>query len=301
MLGSPCARSGALRSEHAFGGSPRARNEVSTRGLTLKTTRGGIKRRPPTGTWAATGSMTGARQLHTAVQLGTSGNPTTSGKVLVGGGKNGSTSLNTAQLYSPTAGTWVAATNLNAARHQHTATLLTSGKVLVTGGLNGTTTLATAATYDPSTDGGTWAATTGPLPSAVKSHAATLLSTTNQQLNGKVLLTGGNNGSATVASVYLYDPAQIAFSTLANLPGPREGQTATVLSNGKLLLAGGKNGSTTLNTAVLFDPGTGPGSWSTDGNMTTARQGHTASLLSNGQVLVAGGSNGSSSLSSAEL
>ena len=214
-----------------------------------------------TGTWAATGSMTGARQLHTAVQLNISSNPTTSGKVLVAGGKNGSTSLNTAQLYSPSAGTWVAATNLNAARHQHTATLLPSGKVLVTGGLNGTTTLATAATYDPSTDGGTWAATTGPLPSAVKSHTVTLLTTTNQQLNNKVLLCGGNNGTSTLSAVYLYDPVQNAFSTLANLPSAREGQTATVLSNGKLLLAGGKNGSTTLNTACSIRapaPAAGP-------------------------------------------
>jgi hypothetical protein len=254
-----------------------------------------------TGTWAATGSMTGARQLHTAVQLGTSGNPTTSGKVLVAGGKNGSTSLNTAQLYSPTTGTWVAASNLNAARHQHTATVLPSGKVLVTGGLNGTTTLSTAATYDPSTDGGVWAATTGPLPSAVKSHTATLLTTSNQQLNNKVLLCGGNNGTSTSAFVYLYDPVQNAFSTLDNMPGAREGHTATLLANGKLLLTGGKNGSPTLNSTVIYDPGFGPGSWSTDGTMTAARQQHTASLLSNGQVLVAGGNNGSSSLASAEL
>jgi alpha-tubulin suppressor-like RCC1 family protein len=254
-----------------------------------------------TGTWAATNSMTGARQWHTAVQLNTSSNATTSGKVLIAGGRNGTSSLNTAQLYSPTAGTWVAAGNLNAARQQHTATVLPSGKVLVTGGVSGTTVLATAATYDPSSGAGTWTATTGSMPAARKFHAATLISTTNTQLNGKVLVTGGNSGTASQSTVYLYDPAQLAFSTLAAMPTAREGHTATVRSSTKILLAGGKNGATTLNTAIAFDPTTGPGSWSTVGNMTVARQGHSASLLSDGRVLVAGGSNGTTTLSSAEL
>ena len=257
-----------------------------------------------TGTWAATGSFTGARQWHTAVQLNASSNPTTSGKVLIAGGRSGSASLYTAQLYSPSAGTWMAATNLNGSigREQHTATLLPSGKVLVAGGVNGTSVLATAATYDPSSGAGTWTATTAPMPAARKFHAATLISTTNQQLNGKVLVTGGSNGSASQTSVYLYDPVQLAFSTLANMAGSaREGHTATVLANTKILLAGGKNNSTTLNTAVVYDPTTGPGSWSTVGNLNVARQGHSASLLSTGQVLVAGGSNGTTTLNSAEL
>lgn len=43
---------------------------------------------PATGTWSATGSMTGGRWFHSAVQLGTSANATTSGKVLVAGGIN---------------------------------------------------------------------------------------------------------------------------------------------------------------------------------------------------------------------
>jgi len=254
-----------------------------------------------TGTWAATGSMTGARQWHTAVQLNTSSNPTTSGNVLISGGRNGTTSLNTAQLYSPSAGTWMAAGTLNAAREQHTATLLPSGKVLVTGGVNGTTVLATAATYDPSSSAGTWTATTSPMPGARKAHTATLISTTNTQLNGKILVVGGNDGAASQPTVYLYDPAQLQFSTLTAIPSAREGQTATVLSNARILHAGGRNGTTTLNTAIVFDPATGAGNWLSVGNLTVARQGHSASLLSNGQVLVAGGSNGSTALNSAEL
>ena len=259
-----------------------------------------------TGTWAATNPMTGARTLHTATQLGSSSNTTTSGKVLISGGLNGTTSQNTAQLYSPSAGTWTAAANLNAARHGHTATLLVDGRVLVTGGLNGTTTLNTAALYNPASGTGSWVAAAGILPSALKNHAAALLTTTNNQLSNKVLVFGGNSGSATVSGVYLFDPAQNAFSTQTSLPSAREGHTVTVLANGNLLVTGGKSGTTTLATTVLFNPSSGAGSWSSSGTMTVARQAHSATLIptaivSNGQVLVAGGSSGSATLSSAEL
>ncbi|HXU04088.1 MAG TPA: kelch repeat-containing protein, partial [Polyangia bacterium] len=117
-----------------------------------------------TGTWAATGSMTGGRFLHTATQLNTSSNGTTSGKVLIAGGLNGTTSVNTAQLYDPATGTWAAAGNLNAARHGHVAVRLADGKVLIAGGLNGAATLTSAAIYNPASGTGSWSATTGPLP-----------------------------------------------------------------------------------------------------------------------------------------
>jgi RHS repeat-associated protein len=257
------------------------------------------------GTWSATGSMTGARHLHSATQLNTSSNPTTSGRVLIAGGSNntaGTTSVNTAQLYSPTGGTWSAAGNLNVARHGHPATKFADGRVLVGGGLGGTTTLASAAIYNPASGSGSWVATTGPLPpTGQKFHTATLLQTSNMQLNNKVLSVGGNSGTVTLAAVYLFDPPQSAFSTLASMPSPREAHTTTVLANGKLLVAGGRNGSTTVATAAIFDPGFGPGSWSTTGSMTTGRQGHTATLLPDGRVLVAGGSNASGTLSSADL
>ena len=183
---------------------------------------------PTTGTWTSTGSMTGARRLHSATQLNTSSNSTTSGKVLVAGGIDGTSTLMTAQLYAPTAGTWIAAGNLNTGRYAHTATKLVDGKVLFVGGVNGSTTLANAAIYNPASGAGSFAATTGPIPpQGLKAHTATLLATSNQQLNSKVLLVGGNNGTSSIAAVYLFDPAQSAFSTLASIPTPREGHTAT--------------------------------------------------------------------------
>jgi len=259
-----------------------------------------------TGTWAATGSMTGARYQHTATQLGTNSNTTTSGKVLVAGGITASTSLNTAELYSPSAGTWVAAATLNAARNLHTATLLANGKVLVAGGVGGGTVLNTTALYDPASGSGTWTAT-GNLPQRVRSHTATLLQVSgNTTLNNKVLVVGGDSGGGTsVANVQLFDGTS-TWSSLTALSSAREGHTATALSNGNVLVTGGVNGTTVLNTTLLFNAATGSGSFASAGNLTGARQAHTATLLpstlvKNGQVLVAGGSNGTASQSTAEL
>jgi alpha-tubulin suppressor-like RCC1 family protein len=260
-----------------------------------------------TGTWAATAGMTGGRWLHSATQLGSSSNTTTSGKVLIAGGINGTASVSTAQLYSPSAGTWVAATALNAARHAHTATVLSDGRVLVAGGLNGTTVLSTAAVYSQGTSGsGTWTAT-GNMASARRFHSATLLSSSNATFNKKVLVAGGNSGGTTsLTSVQLFDGS--SWTTTTALPSTREGQTATVLANGNVLVTGGKSGSSTLNTTLVFTiPASGSAAtWTSAGTMTSARSAHTASLLpptiaSNGQVLVAGGSNGTSSLGTAEL
>ncbi len=258
-----------------------------------------------TGTWALTGSMTGARTLHSATQLNTSSNGTTSGKVLIAGGLNGSTSQNTSQLYSPTAGTWTAATNLNAARHGQTATLLSNGKVLLAAGLNGTTVLSTAAVYDPSSGTGTWTATSN-MPQAVKGHTATLLAaTSNATLKNKVIVVGGNSGTASVGNVQLFDGTS-TWSSLTALSSTREGHTATALVNGNVLITGGKSGSTILNTTQLFNAASGSGSWASAGTMVAARQLHTATLLpagivENGQVLLTGGNNSSGTLSTTEL
>jgi RHS repeat-associated protein len=261
---------------------------------------------PATKTWSTAGSMTTGRRLHAAVQLPSSSNPTTSGKVLITGGIDGSTSLSTARLYDPVAGTWAAATSLSAARHQHTATVLASGGVLVAGGMSGTTVLNTASRFSQGTSGsGTWTAV-GNLAGPRRAHSATLLVVPgNATLNNKVLVVGGNSGTASVTTVQLFDGTS-TWSTLTALASAREGHTATAFSNGNVLVTGGKSGTTTLNTTLLFNAALGSGSFASAGNLVTARSAHTASLLptailSNGRVLVAGGSSGTATLSSTEL
>ena len=260
---------------------------------------------PATSTWAATGSMAGARRIHLAVQLGSTGNSTTSGKVLVVGGINGTTSLSTAELYSASAGTWTAAASLPSARHEGTATVLASGQALVAGGLSGTTVLNTAVRYNPASGTGSWTAVAN-MSTARRSHTATLLNVPgNPTLHNKVLVVGGNSGTASVTSVQLFDGAS-AWTTLTALSSAREGHTATSLANGNVLITGGLNGSTTLATALVFNVFTGSGSFGSTASMSTARRAHTATLLSTnvvagGQVLVAGGTNGTSALGSTEV
>ena len=76
--------------------------------------------------------MNSPRAFQTATQL-------TDGTVLITGGNtgNGTSSLSTAELYDPAAGTFSPTGDMVSARQSHTATLLTDGTVLVTGGTNG--------------------------------------------------------------------------------------------------------------------------------------------------------------------
>ncbi|CAF5113475.1 unnamed protein product, partial [Rotaria sp. Silwood1] len=90
--------------------------------------------------------MSTARCLHTASVL-------TNGKVLVAGGRSGSSYWNSAELYDPSTGTWTNTGSMSSARGEHTASVLTNGKVLVAGGYGGSY-LNSAELYDPST--GTW-------------------------------------------------------------------------------------------------------------------------------------------------
>ncbi len=242
---------------------------------------------PSVGTFTATGNMTSARGIHTATLL-------PNGTVLIAGGfggDNGTTYLNTAEIYDPSAGTFTATGNMTSARGIHTATLLRNGTVLIAGGDNGTTYLNTAEIYDPSA--GTFTGT-GNMTSVRTGHTATLLP------NGTVLIAGGfggDNGTTYLNTAEIYDPSAGTFTGTGNMTSVRTGHTATLLPNGTVLIAGG-NGST-VGTAEIYDPSTG--TFTATGNMTSARGIHTATLLRNGAVLIAGGDNGTTYLYTAEI
>lgn len=131
--------------------------------------------------------------------------------------------------------------------------------------------------------------------------------TLTQFHNGKVLTTGGVNGSGNVlSSAELYNPTTGMWTPTGSMHSARFNHTATLLPNGKVLVAGGSCSSETcvaLASAELFDPATG--TWSLTGSMNVARENHTATLLSNGNVLVAGGDDGNTptvkAIASAEL
>jgi N-acetylneuraminic acid mutarotase len=248
---------------------------------------------PLSGTWTATGSMTGttsppasntprgARLGQSAVLLDRGACGGNCGKVLVVAGVGGAgagPALASAELYDPSTGTFRATASLDQARQGQSAALLPNGKVLVIGGFHdpfgtGPPDLNTAELYDPATE--TWSAT-GPLTARRLEATATLLR------NGQVLVAGGAGGGNA--------------PSFSNEPGPG------------------------LLSSELFDAGTN--TWSRTSFLNTARVYHTATLLPSGpsslcahncgKVLVAGGNaelvgtfapyfNLQSPLSSAEL
>ena len=137
---------------------------------------------------------------------------------------------------------------------------------------------------------------TGPLTTARDYHTATLLS------DGRVLVSGGYNGTAPLNSAELYDPATGAWTPTGPLVTQREYHTATLLPNGRVLVSGGYGGTSAgiLASAELYDPATG--TWTaTTGSLATARDYHAATLLPDGRVLVSGGLSAAGYLASAEL
>jgi hypothetical protein len=137
----------------------------------------------------------------------------------------------------------------------------------------------------------TWSVT-GPMVSRRSNHTATLLGT------GKVLVTGGEDGSGVLSSAELYDPVTNTWSSAGAMASARSNHTATLLSTGKVLVTGGYSGSAYLNSAELYDPGSN--SWTPAGTMNSSRRFHAATLLGTGNVLITGGYSGSA-LASAEL
>ena len=241
---------------------------------------------PGSNSWGtATGLPNGSIESFTATLL-------PDGTVFTNGGYDGSFAQNTASLYNPVGNTWSSPGSMASTRQYHTSTVLPSGSVLIVGGEDDTyTAINGVEIYDP-TSGGSWSAG-GSLSAARGFHTATLLP------NGKVLVAGGDNGSVSLNSAELYDPASDSWSAAASLIGARESHTATLLQSGKVLVTGGANGSVNLSSAELYDPASN--TWSAAASLNAARVVHTATLLPNGKVLVAAGLGNSGDLNSAEV
>jgi N-acetylneuraminic acid mutarotase len=227
-------------------------------------------------TWAATGSMSVARQDGTATRLA-------DGRVLVTGGRGfgsvdaGSVYFQSAELFDPATGTFAPVAKMAAKRSQHAAVALASGKVLVVGGAPSPT---TAEIFDPAS--ATWTST---LPLAHDHWSATL----TLLPGGQVFLAGGSSGPPAGASE-IFDPASGAWKDAAPMSTPRRYHTATLLLDGRVLVTGGQrpDDGTITPSVEIFDPAAG--TWSSVSPLLTARSSHTATRLDDGTVLVVGGS-----------
>jgi outer membrane protein OmpA-like peptidoglycan-associated protein len=129
---------------------------------------------------------------------------------------------------------------------------------------------------------------TGDTMAARARHTATLLP------GGRVLLVGGWDGAAELASAELYDPSGDAFSLAPALTTPRADQTATLLPEGKVVVTGGVSGGSAIDSVEVY--GAGAATISEVGRIQPARAGHVATLLPAGRVLLTGGGSGSAEL-----
>ncbi len=149
-----------------------------------------------------TGSMTIGRGAANAILL-------SDGRVLIIGGvgtregvypNNRPQQVASTDLYDPKTGTFTESSAMNVVRRRHTTTLLPDGHILITGGIEGNydyKALDSAELYDPETD---TFRLINPMTTPRYGHTATLL------LDGRVLITGGNDGSKRLASAEVYQP-----------------------------------------------------------------------------------------------
>ncbi len=177
--------------------------------------------------------MTIRRWSHTATTLA-------DGRVLVTGGRTGSTTangivLNTAEIYDPVTNEWTeTAGPMSVARRSHTATLLPGGKVLVAGGGNGVATassqpIQSAELFDPATGLFTLI---GNMVERRSAHSAILLD------DGTVLISAGSNGTGTLFptnTAEIYDPASNSFTPVGPMNYPHLAQLPGKLRDGRVV------------------------------------------------------------------
>lgn len=273
---------------------------------------------PATDTFAATGSMTDARDAAVAAllsngqvvvagsSLGTAGSvelyengsftfgpPMTfdhswgagallqDGRLMVHGGYGDNFDL---ELFTPDpggGGTWAPGATSDYSHTEHEMTVLQDGRVFVTGRC--WTNFPKAEIYDPVGD--MW--TPQPDMEAARcGHTATLLA------DGRVMVAGGWDNDATIlGSVQMFDPpvgpGQGTWSPVPS-PGPRLYHDATVLLSGQVMFTGGWDANyDDIDAVVVYDPASN--TFSPTVPMARKRAYHTATRLEDGRVLVAGG------------
>ena len=182
---------------------------------------------PVANTWSSAGTMSTARQSHTATLLA-------DGKVLIAGG-----GTVVADIYDPATNSWTATASMAAARTSHAAALLPDGKVLVAGG-NG---LSSAEIYDPATH--SW------MPAASMTYVRSQLTATTLT-DGTVMVVGGV-WAQVPATAEIYNATTDSWSAAPNLINAHFDHTATLLPSGAVLVIGGSTPTAlATGTAELY-------------------------------------------------
>jgi hypothetical protein len=214
--------------------------------------------------------MIDGRTLHTASLL-------LDGRVLIAGGSptpDGSSPVDTAELYDPSTRTFSPAGIMPTASASHTASVLLDGSILVSGGwgIDCPGTQKAMAIFDPASN--TFSPSVN-LSIARAEHTSTTLN------DGSVLITGGssvdfcNMVGTTLDTAVVFHPSSSSFSEGPLMREPRARHSAILLADGTVLVVG--------STAELFDPVTS--SFSITGDPNASVVDGRALRLSDGRVL----------------
>jgi hypothetical protein len=194
---------------------------------------------PATGTFTVTGSMLSDRAQHTATLLH-------SGEVLIAGGWNGHRADAPddppwdplfAELFDPSTGSFKSTGSMSTTRIGHSATSLSDGRVLMLGGIPALQNIHEqppdpmyAEVYDPAT---------GAFSPVLDINLSQVGYSTTLLTDGRVLIAGGTDANAVLASAELIDVSNGSTTATGSLVTARSGQTATRLNDGRVVVTGG--------------------------------------------------------------
>lgn len=241
--------------------------------------------------WTSTGAnVPPIRHLHSAVW------DNSGSRMIIWGGKDASTYLNTGGRYYPATDTWEATQTSGAptGRYRH-STIWTGTKMIVWGGLAASSTYTnTGGAYTPSSDSWSATQTTG-APTARQQHTAVYDGTNT------MIIWGGENASVyenTGGRYNISGNSWSATNTGTNVPAVRSQHVAvwdTV--NSRMIVFGGFSGSGYLGTYGKYDP-VGD-AWTANGSSgnPVGRRYHTA-IWTGTEMIIHGGQIGSSSYTS---
>ena len=203
------------------------------------------------------------------------------GSIIVYGGNDGTSSVNTVINYSPSDG------SIHAGFHERARSYLgyapdRSGNAYAIGGLDDSgQPLASAERYSP--DNNTWAAIAS-LPTARYDFPAVFNRTNYIYIFGG--LTDTTSGTET-ATVLRYSVSANTWTAMAPMPVAVAGSAATLGPDGKIYVVGGTSGGVTTNVVQVYNPAAN--SWTIS---TPLPEGLSASVMgvdSLGRLIVMGG------------